>query len=137
MTIDIEKMKALAARLRYAADIADDGRKPAKSDFRRESADAIDSLLSELEAREADRLELVALMPGPYYMDPPDGGDVSVIEQLRRMAKDAERYRELQADHRDFDVQHWEDASWKSISGHRLDMSIDAALAQRQEGEEK
>ena len=30
-----------------------------------------------------------------YYMDPPDGGDVSVSEQLRCMAKDAERYRLL------------------------------------------
>ncbi len=36
-----------------------------------------------------------AALPGVYYMDPPDGGDVSVSEQLRRMAKDAERYRLL------------------------------------------
>lgn len=39
--------------------------------------------------------ELIALLPGVYYMDPPDGGDVSVVEQFRRMAKDAARYRFL------------------------------------------
>lgn len=37
--------------------------------------------------------ELAALLPGPYYMDPPDGGDVPLIEQLRRMAEDAARWR--------------------------------------------
>lgn len=37
--------------------------------------------------------ELAALIPGPYYMDPPDGGSVSVMEQLRRMAHDAEKWR--------------------------------------------
>lgn len=36
-----------------------------------------------------------AALPGAYYMDQPDGGDVSVSEQLKRMAKDAERYRML------------------------------------------
>lgn len=48
----------------------------------------------------ADRLteelaKCAAVLPGTYYMDPPDGGDVPVSEQLRRMAKDAERYRYL------------------------------------------
>lgn len=37
---------------------------------------------------------LAALLPGTYYMDPPDGGSVALLEQLRRMAKDAERYRQ-------------------------------------------
>lgn len=37
--------------------------------------------------------ELTALLPGVHYMDPPDGGDVSVMEQLRRMATDAARWR--------------------------------------------
>lgn len=41
--------------------------------------------------------DLVRLLPGPYYMDPPDGGDVSLHEQLKRMAKDAERYRWLRS----------------------------------------
>lgn len=39
--------------------------------------------------------EITAALPGAHYMDPPDGGDVSVPEQVRRMAKDAERYRFL------------------------------------------
>lgn len=36
-----------------------------------------------------------AVLPGSIYMDPPDGGSVTVAEQLARMAKDAERYRFL------------------------------------------
>jgi hypothetical protein len=40
-------------------------------------------------------VELLALLPGTYYMDPPDGGDVSIMEQMRRMAEDAARYRWL------------------------------------------
>lgn len=39
--------------------------------------------------------EVAAALPGAHYMDPPDGGDVSIPEQVRRMAKDAERYRLL------------------------------------------
>ena len=36
---------------------------------------------------------LTALLPGTHYMDPPDGGSVTLLEQLQRMARDAERYR--------------------------------------------
>ena len=43
----------------------------------------------------AELAACAASLPGVYYMDPPDGGDVPVSEQLRRMAKDAERYRLL------------------------------------------
>lgn len=39
--------------------------------------------------------ECASTIPGVYYMDPPGGGDVSVPEQLRRMARDAARYRWL------------------------------------------
>lgn len=42
--------------------------------------------------RDAFERCVAAVLPGPYYMDEPDGGDVPIIEQLRRMAKDAERY---------------------------------------------
>jgi anti-sigma factor ChrR (cupin superfamily) len=49
----------------------------------------------EVEALRADAQAVAALLPGPYYMDPPDGGSVTVIEQLRRMAADAARYRWL------------------------------------------
>jgi len=37
--------------------------------------------------------EVSAAIHGVTYMDPPDGGDVSIPEQIRRMAKDAELYR--------------------------------------------
>ena len=40
--------------------------------------------------------EFAALLPGPYYMDPPDGGSVTVLEQFRRMALDAQRWRSSQ-----------------------------------------
>lgn len=36
-----------------------------------------------------------SLLPGSAYMDPPDGGDVTVFEQLQRMAADAELWRFL------------------------------------------
>lgn len=44
----------------------------------------------EVEAERAIVAQLMALLPGPYYMDPPDGGSVTLLEQLQRMAKDAE-----------------------------------------------
>jgi len=62
----------------------------------------ITRLRAEVEALRADAQAVAALLPGPYYMDPPDGGSVTVIEQLRRMAADAARYRWLRA-------QHWHD----------------------------
>lgn len=37
--------------------------------------------------------EFAALLPGTYYMDPPDGGNVEVLEQFRRMADDARKWR--------------------------------------------
>ena len=36
---------------------------------------------------------VLSVLPSVYYMDPPDGGDVSILEQLRRMADDAAKYR--------------------------------------------
>ncbi|MCA7900709.1 hypothetical protein LGM39_15120 [Burkholderia cepacia] len=41
--------------------------------------------------------DLTALLPGTHYMDAPDGGNVSLLEQLRRMAEDAARYRASRA----------------------------------------
>lgn len=66
-----------------------------------------DAALAELEARRiqvgtltewySNALDVIrevsAAIPGVTYMDPPDGGDVSIPEQIRRMAKDAELYR--------------------------------------------
>lgn len=39
--------------------------------------------------------DLAKLLPYGYYMDPPDGGSPTVLEQIARMAKDAARYRWL------------------------------------------
>jgi len=46
------------------------------------------------EAR-AEREAMANVLPGHYYMDPPDGGDVSLLKQLQRMSNDAARYRLL------------------------------------------
>jgi len=61
----------------------------------RETATTVLVQMAEVEALRADAQAVAALLPGPYYMDPPDGGSVTVIEQLRRMAADAARYRWL------------------------------------------
>ncbi|HIE3934904.1 TPA: hypothetical protein ACXNHW_005983 [Pseudomonas aeruginosa] len=42
-----------------------------------------------------DLKECASTLPGTYYMDPQVGGNVSIPEQIRRMAKDAARYRGL------------------------------------------
>ncbi|MDT4879307.1 hypothetical protein FQZ97_1149610 [compost metagenome] len=74
-------------------------------------------------------------------MDPPDGGDVSIPEQLRRMAKDAERYRHLR-------VCHWNDSPLAVVcdpkkqvklgadcpSGDLLDAAIDAVMVKGGQG---
>ncbi|MCS9372444.1 hypothetical protein N1E56_15095 [Pseudomonas aeruginosa] len=56
---------------------------------------AILGLIAEVERLEAELSQCAIALPGTYYMDPPDGGDVSIPEQIRRMAKDAARYRWL------------------------------------------
>lgn len=56
-----------------------------------------DDLCRQLDEARAERDAMANVLPGHYYMDPPDGGDVPVLEQLRRMAKDAERYQFLRA----------------------------------------
>jgi hypothetical protein len=64
--------------------------------------DDIRTLLDRLRKTEAENEQLrefertaALTLPGVYYMDPPDGGDVSVLKQIKRMAKDAARYRLL------------------------------------------
>jgi hypothetical protein len=84
---------------------------------------------------EADLAAARALLPGVYYMDPPDGGQVEMLEQLRRMADDAARYRWLRSRFRVFgphiDGQH----AWCAtgdigrLRGPSIDAAIDAALA--------
>lgn len=46
------------------------------------------------EGRRDEQEELASVLPGSYYMDPPDGGSVTVLEQFTRMAQDAARWRE-------------------------------------------
>ncbi|UDY80249.1 hypothetical protein PAE2_24 [Pseudomonas phage PAE2] len=52
-------------------------------------------LIGEVERLEEELSQCASALPGTEYMDPPDGGNVSIPEQIRRMAKDAERYRWL------------------------------------------
>lgn len=56
---------------------------------------AILGLIDEVERLEEELSQCASALPGTYYMDPPDGGNVSIPEQIRRMAKDAARYRWL------------------------------------------
>jgi hypothetical protein len=84
---------------------------------------------------------LHSLLPGPYYMDPPDGGDVPIVEQMRRMAKDAERYRYLRSRQaievltgRGPGAGVWCDMENEMgtlvlVTGDDLDAEVDAALA--------
>ncbi|EPO1936995.1 hypothetical protein ACT7F0_006438 [Pseudomonas aeruginosa] len=59
------------------------------------SPDVVLWLIAEVERLEAELSQCASALPGTYYMDPPDGGNVSIPEQIRRMAKDAARYRWL------------------------------------------
>ena len=61
---------------------------------------AYDSLYADAEAiyeknatLRAELAEVANALPGPYYMDPPDGGDVSIGEQVQRMADDVAALR--------------------------------------------
>lgn len=105
MTVDIAKARALVNRLR-------DETGEVEVEMV-EAADLIAALLDEVErlnspvvlsewqrlvaerdalAREVDAC--AAALPGPYYMDPPDGGDVPISEQVKRMARDAAYWKE-------------------------------------------
>lgn len=55
---------------------------------------------------QAELAEVYSLLPGYRYMDPPDGGDVTPIEQMRRMAQDARKWVEY-CDREDA-VQYWQ-----------------------------
>ena len=103
-----------------------------------------------LQAQQGDVVstdELSALLPGVYYMDPPDGGSVTVLEQVRRMAEDAARYRWLRDKANDppkgmkrdpmvFRCHPEHELSWSdAVHSKQLDAAIDAAmLAARREG---
>jgi len=48
--------------------------------------------------------EVASLLPSLGYLDLPDGGDVTVLEQLERMAADARRYQWLKENQLDNSV---------------------------------
>ncbi len=75
--------------------------------------------------------DLLALLPDCYYMDPPDGGSVTVLEQLQRMALDAARYRYLRANTEDQIPYRgwWQIAGGAGADPARLDSAIDSAMA--------
>ncbi|HCA7769781.1 TPA: hypothetical protein MX426_004507 [Pseudomonas aeruginosa] len=72
-----------------------------------------------------DLKECASTLPGTYYMDPQVGGNVSIPEQIRRMAKDAARYRALRQKQCG-DVVVRDRAS--HLFGEHLDAAIDAAI---------
>lgn len=93
-----------------------------------------DANYREVQSIRADFNECAAALPGPYYMDPPDGGDVPVAEQLRRMAKDAERYRWLR-DKDQLDPRYQHEAltiAFANLTGGALDGAIDSLLQRDQ-----
>ncbi|HEJ1456489.1 TPA: ead/Ea22-like family protein [Pseudomonas aeruginosa] len=88
---------------------------------------AILGLIDEVERLEEELSQCASALSGTYYMDPPDGGNVSIPEQIRRMAKDAARYRGL----RDEGYLH----NWASLHvcdehlrAQRTDEAIDSVL---------
>jgi hypothetical protein len=63
-----------------------------------EQDEEIARLRQDLAAARALNDAMIATLPGTYYMDEPDGGNVMPEEQMRRMAEDAKRYRQAEAD---------------------------------------
>ena len=75
--------------------------------------------------------DVSALLPSTRYMDPPDGGSVTVLDQVARMALDAARYDWLREDAETHYVAiHTEPDHMDALSGEELDAAIDAAIAQ-------
>ncbi|MFG8819797.1 ead/Ea22-like family protein [Pseudomonas aeruginosa] len=86
---------------------------------------AILGLIDEVERLKAELSQCASALPGTYYMDPPDGGNVSIPEQIRRMAKDAARYRALRQKERGVVVVR---NRTSHLFGEHLDAAIDAAI---------
>ncbi|EPM0008964.1 hypothetical protein N1H70_000037 [Pseudomonas aeruginosa] len=99
---DTNKLKELAERARDKGDWYKASSVDAFPEFHVDqefmvatSPDVVLWLIAEVERLEAELSQCASALPGTYYMDPPDGGNVSIPEQIRRMAKDAARYRWL------------------------------------------
>lgn len=96
-----------------------------------------DAMMKQIVDLRAERDALAALLPGVHYMDPPDGGDVPLDEQMRRMAADAARYRWLRGNVPEsssrwsrWRIEHWASPgpTWSDVRSNDLDAAIDAAL---------
>ena len=104
----------------------------------------VQRLTAEREEARAERDALANVLPGHYYMDPPDGGDVPVLEQLRRMSRDAARYRFLSCKgvppyfHRcsRWRLEYWNGEWWDPLMKEELDAAIDAAMGLTRPAEE-
>ncbi|AVR83682.1 TPA: hypothetical protein L4A96_005459 [Pseudomonas aeruginosa] len=131
---DTNKLKELAERARDKGDWYKASSVDAFPEFHVDqefmvatSPDVVLWLIAEVERLEAELSQCASALPGTYYMDPPDGGNVSIPEQIRRMAKDAARYRGL----RDEGYLH----NWASLHvcdehlrAQRTDEAIDSVL---------
>lgn len=135
---DTNKLKELAERARDKGDWYKASSVDAFPEFHVDqefmvatSPDVVLWLIAEVERLEAELSQCASALPGTYYMDPPDGGNVSIPEQIRRMAKDAARYRGL----RDEGYLH----NWASLHvcdehlrAQRTDEAIDSVLNRSQ-----
>lgn len=62
------------------------------------TAGAFKALQERADALQAELNSIADTLPGVHYMDPPDGGAPTLVEQFKRMAKDAKRADALQAE---------------------------------------
>ena len=85
--------------LRFEVDGRDTGTNVSIVDGCGQAAKVIGTLVEALEKAQQVDEELCRLLPlGAEYMDPPDGGDVEPIEQVRRMVADyRQRIAELES----------------------------------------
>ncbi|HBP5614441.1 TPA: hypothetical protein L6A45_32520 [Pseudomonas aeruginosa] len=129
---DTNKLKELAERARDKGDWYKASSVDAFPEFHVDqefmvatSPDVVLWLIAEVERLEAELSQCASALPGTYYMDPPDGGNVSIPEQIRRMAKDAARYRALRQKERGVVVVR---NHTSHLFGEHLDAAIDAAI---------
>lgn len=126
--IDIAKARALVDVFRDQSQlIICQGTSP----FALKVADLIDALMAERDALAREVDACAAALPGPYYMDPPDGGDVPISEQVKRMARDAARYRWLRQPnplHREAHIAVLTHNGGWVASEEKADAAIDAAM---------
>ena len=88
------KRVAMSTKTETAAEVLAEMRRDTLSEAYTYTAE-IEKYIDRLERAHAN--DLASLLPGPDYMDPPDGGDVTLLEQCRRMSEDAAKWRALSA----------------------------------------